>query len=73
MTLQADSKQPTPDPAERKAFFPSPYSLAQFTSPKSDLSDADYPDAYRGGRWKVLLVAADVRVLLDEVRYSGAG
>lgn len=64
MTTQIDSKQPTPDPAERKAFFPSPYSLSQFTSPKSNLADADYPDAYQGGRWKVLLVAADERYLL---------
>ncbi|MCO4862029.1 protein deglycase HchA [Cupriavidus sp. WGlv3] len=64
MTSQTDSKQPTPDQAERNAFFPSPYSLSQFTSPKSNLSDADYPDAYQGGRWKVLLVAADERYLL---------
>ena len=64
MTTQIDNKQPTPDPAERKAFFPSPYSLSQFTSPKSNLADADYPDAYQGGRWKVLLVAADERYLL---------
>lgn len=64
MTLQPDSKQPTPDPAERNAFFPSPYSLSQFTSPKSNLSDAVYPEAYRGGRWKVLLIAADRRYLL---------
>ena len=64
MTSQTDSKQPTPDQAERNAFFPSPDSLSQFTSPKSDLSDADYPDAYQGGRWKVLLVAADERYLL---------
>jgi len=64
MTSQTDSKQPTPDQAERNAFFPSAYSLAQFTSRKSDLSDANYPDAYQGGRWKVLLVAADERYLL---------
>ncbi|SPS01760.1 glyoxalase III HchA [Cupriavidus taiwanensis] len=64
MTSQTDSKQPTPDPAERNAFFPSPYSLSQFTSPKSNLADADYPDAYQEGRWKVLLVAADERYLL---------
>lgn len=64
MAQPTDSKQPTPDPAERNAFFPSPYSLSQFTSPKSDLSDADYPDAYRGGRWKILMIAADERYLL---------
>jgi hypothetical protein len=31
-------KRPTPDPAENNAFFPSRYSLDQYTSPKSDLS-----------------------------------
>ncbi len=37
---QTEDKKPTPDPAEDNAFFPSPYSLKQFTSPKTDLSDA---------------------------------
>ena len=36
-------KQPQTDPAEENAFFPSAYSLSQFTSPVSDLSGADYP------------------------------
>ncbi|VDZ11304.1 Chaperone protein hchA [Staphylococcus aureus] len=31
------SKQPTPDKAEDNAFFPSPYSLSQYTAPKTDL------------------------------------
>ena len=54
-----EDKRPSPDPAEDNAFFPSPYSLSQFTSPKSDLSDADYPNAYTGGRWKILMIGAD--------------
>ncbi|AUY32479.1 protein deglycase HchA [Pseudomonas soli] len=66
MTSPNDDKRPTPDPAEDNAFFPSPYSLSQFTSRKSDLSGADYPDAYRGGRWKVLLIGADERYLLTD-------
>ncbi len=65
-TVAADDKQPTPDPAEDNAFFPSPYSLSQFTSPKSDLDGADYPDPYTGGRWKILLVGADERYLLTD-------
>ncbi len=65
-TAQTDDKRPTPDPAEDNAFFPSPYSLSQFTSPKSDLSDADYPDPYRGGRWKILMIGADERYLLTD-------
>jgi molecular chaperone Hsp31 and glyoxalase 3 len=34
------SKDPQPDEAEFNAFFPSKFSLSQFTSPKSDLADA---------------------------------
>ena len=67
MTIsQPDDKRPTPDPAEDNAFFPSPHSLRQFTSPKSDLSGADYPQPYRGGRWKVLVIGADERYLLTD-------
>lgn len=61
---QSEDKRPTPDPAEDNAFFPSPYSLSQFTSAKSDLSGADYPNPYTGGRWKILIVGADERYLL---------
>lgn len=66
MTNAYDDKRPTPDLAEDNAFFPSPYSLSQFTSSKSDLSGADYPDAYKGGRWKILLIGADERYLLTD-------
>lgn len=59
----ADDRRPTPDPAEENAFFPSPYSLSQFTSAKSDLSDANYPNAYTGNRFKILLIGADERYL----------
>lgn len=63
---QVDDKRPTPDPAEDNAFFPSPYSLSQFTSPKSDLSGADYARPYTGKRWKILLIGADERYLLTD-------
>lgn len=63
---RSDDKQPSRDPAEDNAFFPSPYSLSQFTSPKSNLSDADYPNAYTGGRWKILVLGADERYLLTD-------
>lgn len=63
MAEQLD-KKPAPDQAEENAFFPSPYSLGKFTSTKSDLDGTDYPNAYRGGRWKVLIVATDERYLL---------
>jgi len=64
MTNLPDDKKPTRDDAEDNAFFPSPFSLRQFTSTKTDLSGADYPEPYRGGRWKILVVAADERYLL---------
>jgi len=63
---QSDDKRPRPDPAEDNAFFPSPYSLSQFTAPKSNLSGADYPHPYKGGRWKILMVGADERYLLTD-------
>lgn len=64
--MQSEDKRPTPDPAEDNAFFPSPYSLSQFTSSKSDLSGADYSAPYTGGRWKVLMIGADERYLLTD-------
>ena len=65
-TPASDDKRPTPDPAENNAFFPSPFSLSQFTSPKSDLSGADYPAPYAGKRWKILMIGADERYLLTD-------
>ncbi len=58
-------KRPQPDRAEENAFFPSPYSLSQFTSSKSDLSGADYPNPYRGTK-KILMIGADERYLLTD-------
>ena len=37
------SKHPKADPAEENAFFPSDYSLSQFTSPVDDICGAYYP------------------------------
>jgi len=66
MTEQTLSLAPTADPAEHNAFFPSPHSLSQFTSSKSNLSDADYPHKYTGKTNKILVIAADERYLLLE-------
>ncbi|MCW6530702.1 protein deglycase HchA [Sphingomonas sp. MMSM20] len=63
--IQADDKKPQPDPAEENAYFPSSYSLSQFTSPKSDLNGADYRTPYQG-RKKVLMIGADERYLLTD-------
>lgn len=66
MSNQSPSdKMPQPDPAEKDAFFPSAYSLSQFTSPKSDLDGADYPSPYTGGK-KILMIGADERYLLTD-------
>lgn len=59
------TKKPQADPAEENAFFPSSYSLSQFTSPKSGLSDADYPAPYTGAK-KILMIGADERYLLTD-------
>lgn len=53
-------KQPQVDEAEFNAFFPSKYSLEQFTSPKSDLEGADYPQPYTGEQ-RILIIASDER------------
>lgn len=62
---QTNDKKPQSDPAEKDAFFPSPYSLGQFTSPKSDLSGADYAAPYQGSK-KILMIGADERYLLTD-------
>lgn len=56
------SQQPVPDRAEPNAFFPSAFSLNQFTRSTSDLSGADYAQRYDGGK-KILVIATDERYL----------
>jgi len=58
------SKEPTPDEAEDNAFFPSPYSLSEYTQPKTDFDGVQHQGAYTGGRWKVLVLATEERYLL---------
>ncbi|MGV0812129.1 glyoxalase III HchA [Mycolicibacterium boenickei] len=66
MSQNADnlSKAPTPDQAEDNAFFPSPYSLSQYTSLKTDFAGVEHKGAYPEGRWKVLTIAAEERYVL---------
>lgn len=47
------SRNPSPDLAEDNAFFPSPYSLSQYTASKTDFDGTDYPTPYIGHK-KVL-------------------
>ena len=62
MSILPLSKEPQPDEAEFNAYFPSRFALGQFTSPKSDLEGADYPQPYRGTR-RILVIATDERYL----------
>lgn len=57
------SKHPVPDHAEYNAFFPSEYSLSQYTSPKTDFDGVKFESAYTGGKYKVLMIATDERYL----------
>ena len=62
MSILPLSKEPQLDKAESNAFFPSKFSLAQFTNSKSDRKDADYPQPYTGTR-RVLVIGTDERYL----------
>ncbi|WP_078312249.1 MULTISPECIES: glyoxalase III HchA [unclassified Mycobacterium] len=55
--------RPTPDRAERNAFFPSRLSRTVGIPKKTDFSGADYPNAYTGGRAKILLIASEERYI----------
>lgn len=59
-----ENRNPTPDVAEENAFFPSPYSLGQYTSKKTDFDGTTYPAPYTGGKWKVLMIASQERYLM---------
>ncbi|MDV7496665.1 protein deglycase HchA [Acinetobacter baumannii] len=61
-TPALNDKNPTPDLAEDNAFFPSPYSLSQYTSPKTDYDGTTYPTPYAGNK-KVLMIATDERYI----------
>ena len=64
-TTPADQdRQPKPDPAENNAYFPSPYSLSQYTADKTDFDGLSTDEKYTGGRWKVLVIATDERYML---------
>ncbi|WP_225825746.1 glyoxalase III HchA [Streptomyces naphthomycinicus] len=68
------SREPKPDPAEDNAFFPSPYSLSQYTASKTDFDGVRHKGAYTGGKWKVLMIAAAERyVLLENGRMFSTG
>ncbi|MZY07286.1 protein deglycase HchA [Acinetobacter pittii] len=61
-TANIDDKNPTPDLAEDNAFFPSPYSLSQYTAAKTDYDGTTYSTPYAGNK-KVLMIATDERYI----------
>ncbi len=60
-TTTSNDKHPTADPAEYDAFLHRT-PLSQFTSARSNLSDANYPSPYRG-------TLEDPDVLCTDERY----
>lgn len=68
------SRDPTPDVAENNAYFPSPYSLSQYTRSKTDFNGVQHKGAYTGGKWKILMIAAEERyVLLENEKMFSTG
>lgn len=65
MTAENLSKNPTPDAAEDNAFFPSPYSLSQYTSSQTDFDRVQHQGAYTGSK-RILVIATEERYLLTE-------
>lgn len=63
MPDQAQNRQPVADPAEDNAFFPSAYSLDQYTAEKTDFDGLATDQSYAGDRWKVLVVSTDERYM----------
>lgn len=56
-------RKPVLDQAEDDAYFPSKFSLTQYVPPTTDFDGADYPNAYKGGKWRILLIATQERYL----------
>ena len=57
------SKKPVADRAEHNAFFPSDYSLTQYTSKVTDFDGFKFDKAYNGGKYTVLMIATDERYI----------
>lgn len=60
---KSSDRAPVADKAEADAWFPSPFSLTQYVPPKTDFDGADYPNAYNGEKWKILVIATQERYL----------
>lgn len=73
MSSQAENTLPTPDKAEHNAFFPSPFSLSQFTAPKTDFKPVAHSHRYQGKK-KILMIATQERYLqMKNGKYFSTG
>lgn len=59
--MTESSRQPSPDHAEYNAWFPSPYSLSQYTAPRTNFTGVKFDRPYTGGKARVLMIGADER------------
>lgn len=62
--MTTDDRTPTPDAAEDNAFFPSPYSLSQYTSETTDFDELAVAPGSYDGPGKVLVIATEERYML---------
>merc|ERR1711977_764896 len=53
--MPPSDRDPIVDQAEANAFFPSPFSLTQYVTSKTDFDGANYPNKYTGCKWKTAL------------------
>ncbi|MEU6243162.1 glyoxalase III HchA [Streptomyces sp. NPDC047024] len=67
------SREPARDPAEDNAYFPSPYSLSQYTSPKTDFDGVKHKDAYSGDKKVLMIASAERYVLLQNGKMFSTG
>lgn len=61
---KSQDRSPVPDQAEANAFFPSAYSLSQYTSSRTDFDGPVTEETYTDGKWKILTIATDERYML---------
>ncbi|NMO02825.1 protein deglycase HchA [Gordonia sp. TBRC 11910] len=59
-----EDRNPSPDPAEDNAYFPSPYSLSQYTSDTTDFDELAVATGSYGGAGRVLVIATEERYML---------
>ncbi|WP_220093445.1 glyoxalase III HchA [Flexivirga caeni] len=62
--MSTENRNPTPDAAEKGAFFPSPYSLSQYTSDETNFDGLAIETGEYSGSGRVLVIATEERYML---------